>query len=463
MKRPDGGVLQVLMFFPRGGSAQVVRYLDRGVRALGVPVRIVSGSLGGDDALGNARSFFGPGADVVPVPYDAAIEAPDPQRASPPLHPSYEDRPGAPDRVLAALDDVTAEHLVDEWTRILGAPGVLDGVAVAHLHHLTPAHAALARLRPDLPVITHIHGTEIAMIEAIERGADWPYAAEWTERLREWAHRSTRVIAPSAPAAADAARALRLDEVGVVPNGADLSVFTGVRRPPEERREILARRLRHAPPVTEGAAAGADGLSDELLAPLLDPDAVIACFVGRFTAIKRVPLLVRAHSRAREELGRPLPLVIIGGAPGEWEGEHPADVAARMPWGHEVFFAGWADHHGIAELLSCCDVMAAPSVGERFGQVYVEAMAMRMPVIGCTVDAPPTFIDADPSSPRRCGWLVPPDDEEALAAALVEAVTRHDERRVRGENGRALVEARFSWDRIARTMAGIYAEVAAAA
>ena len=28
------------------------------------------------------------------------------------MHPSYEDRPGAPDRVFAALDDAQAEHQV---------------------------------------------------------------------------------------------------------------------------------------------------------------------------------------------------------------------------------------------------------------------------------------------------------------------------------------------------------------
>src|SRR5690606_24838646 len=111
------------------------------------------------DRPSNARTFFGPDADLVPVPYDDALRAPRPVLASPPMHPSYEDRPDAPDPVIAALDDPTARHLVDEWTRILGAPGVLGGVEVAHLHHLTPAHEAIARLRPDLPVVTHLHGT----------------------------------------------------------------------------------------------------------------------------------------------------------------------------------------------------------------------------------------------------------------------------------------------------------------
>ena len=49
------------------------------------------------------------------VPYDAALEAEDPLLADPPMHPSFEDRPGAPDRVFASVDDEAYEHLVEAW------------------------------------------------------------------------------------------------------------------------------------------------------------------------------------------------------------------------------------------------------------------------------------------------------------------------------------------------------------
>ena len=38
------------------------------------------------------------------------------------MHPSYEDRPGAPDRVFAALDDAAYEHQVAAWARVLEGP-----------------------------------------------------------------------------------------------------------------------------------------------------------------------------------------------------------------------------------------------------------------------------------------------------------------------------------------------------
>lgn len=453
-------VLHCLMFFPRGGSAQVVRYLARFLPAAGWEARVIAGSLGAPGDPGHAPTFFGPGVDLHPVAYDGAVATSRPVRASPPMHPSFEDRPGAPDPVMAGLDDEAAEHLADEWARLLAAPGVLDDVAVAHLHHLTPMHEAIARVRPGLPVVTHLHGTELLMLDEAAAGAPWPYAARWRARMARWARGSARLIASSAPSAEDAVRLLGVDRarVAVVPNGVDVGLFDGARASRGERAALLRRWLVDEPRGWSPARPVPGGVSYPplALAPAIDPEAVLVVFVGRFTAVKRAPLLVRAHARARERLGRPLPLVLAGGAPGEWEGEHPATAIARSAWGHEVFLAGWRSHAELAELLACADVMAVPSVAERFGQVYVEAMAMRVPVIACRAAAPPTFVDADSRSPTRCGWLVAPDDELALAGALVEAASAPGERALRGANGCARARERFSWETVAAAVAGVY-------
>jgi hypothetical protein len=52
--------------------------------------------------------------------------------------------------------------------------------------------------------------------------------------------------------------------------------------------------------------------------------------VGRYTSVKRLPLLVGAHARALERLARPLPLILVGGHPGEWEGQHPLAAARAL-------------------------------------------------------------------------------------------------------------------------------------
>jgi glycosyltransferase involved in cell wall biosynthesis len=366
---------------------------------------------------------------------------------------------------MAGLDDAAFEHLVAEWRRILMAPGVLDGVAVAHLHHLTPVHEAMARLRSGLPVVTHLHGTELLMLEAVGRGAPWPHAETWARRMRGWARRSARVLASSAPARDDAIRLLGLDpdRVEVLPNGVDARVFDGHRASPAERSARWRRWLSEDPRgwSPDDPRPGSIGYPPDRLGPLEDPAATVVLFVGRFTEVKRAALLVRAHALARERLGRPLPLVLWGGAPGEWEGEHPAGAAADSPWGREVFLAGWRGHDELPGALAASDVLAVPSVVERFGLVYVEAMAMGVPPIACAAGAPPSFIDADGASPARSGWLVRPDDEESLAEALVAAAADPAERALRGANGRRMVLARFSWDTIARRVAAIYDEAVA--
>ncbi len=444
----------------------MVRYLARwlGRGGGGWRARVVAGSLGGPGEPGTARDFFD-GLEVIPVPYDAALLAPDPMRASPPLHGSYEDRPGAPDRFMAALDGPTYEHHVAEWERVLATSRALDGVEVAHLHHLTPAHEAIARLEPALPVICHLHGTELLMLAALaERPEAWPHAKAWAERMRRWAHRATLVLVSSPASAAGARRLLGLGptRMVVVPNGVDPEVFDGRRATPAERGVRWRRWLVEEPRGWTPAdpRPGSVRYQEPQIAPLLDPEACVVLFVGRFTAVKRAPLLVRAHARARARLGRPLPLVLWGGAPGEWEGEHPAEAAARSPAGHEVYLAGWRGHRDLPAALGGADLLAVPSVAERFGLVYVEAMATGVPPVACDAEGPPWFIDADPSSPRRCGWLVAPDDEEDLAAAILVAARDPAERRRRGANGRRLVLERFTWSHIAERITALYDQVA---
>src|SRR4051812_26171619 len=96
-----GRAVMSLMFFPRGGSAQVARYVALSLPQSGWDVTLVAGSLGGEGEASNARSFFKGVDDVRVLDYTTARDAPDPLAADPPFQPSFEDRPDAPDRVFA--------------------------------------------------------------------------------------------------------------------------------------------------------------------------------------------------------------------------------------------------------------------------------------------------------------------------------------------------------------------------
>src|SRR5918994_1837881 len=164
-----GRVVSALFFFPRGGSAQVARAFAGALPAVGWQTTLAAGSLGRQGEETNAASFFS-GLEVHPVDYTPARELPDPLAALLPFQPSYEDRPDAPDLVFATVDDAAYERLVAAWSEALvrAAAGEAD---LLHLHHLTPANEAAIRCFPSLPILGHLHGTELAFLRTVEAGA----------------------------------------------------------------------------------------------------------------------------------------------------------------------------------------------------------------------------------------------------------------------------------------------------
>ena len=444
-----------LMFFPRGGSAQVARYMARSLPAAGWEVTLLAGSLGGAGEPTHAPTFF-EGLDLVTVDYTEARMAADPLGFDVPFHPSFEDRPGAPDRVFANVDDRDYERLVDFWSEQLARAGA-EVADVLHLHHLTPLNEAAARAFPDVPVVGHLHGTELLMLRQMDAGppAGWRYAAAWAERLRRWARRCERLLVLSTDAVARVPELLGVDRDRVVwaPNGFDPQRFD--RRPlvGEDRLGLWRRWLRDDPKGWDlSRTPGSVSYGDEELAAF-EGDAPVLLYVGRFTEVKRIPLLIRAYARAMERFDTRAPLVLLGGHPGEWEGEHPLEVV-REHGVRDVFLAGWRGHEDLPDGLNAADVVVLPSVHEQFGQVLVEAMACGLPVIAADAHGPATIVEHG-----RTGWLVEPDSEDAMVEALVEAVNDADERRRRAAAAYRSTRERYAWPALTRALCQVYDEV----
>ena len=119
-----------------------------------------------------------------------------------------------------------------------------------------------------------------------------------------------------------------------------------------------------------------------------------------------------------------------------------------------VFLAGWHAQQDLPQFLSAADAIVLTSEREQFEQVLIEAMACGVPAVA-TRSLGPTAIIED----RRTGWLVQPDDEAALAAALADVVNDLHERERRGQAARLAVRERFSWATIAAKLAGVLEEV----
>lgn len=459
-----------LLFYPRGGSAQVVRYLAPALERVDWHTRLVCGSLGGPGERTNAATFFD-GFDVRGADYTPAVEAygrgEDPLAVSPiPLHPSFEDRAGVPDRMFATVSPELGDHIVAAWKVFIegderGAPEML------HLHHLSPLQEAFAAAHPGTPMVTHLHGTDLKMIDAIDKLSDaelaergWVHGRHWTERLRAAAANAHRFIVISPHDRDEAARLLPTvsgDDVEWIPNGVDTDLFdrrelTGAERLARWRGWLVdeglgwdesgeAGSIRHTPEQLEAFADPATG----------EPNPVLV-FVGRFLDFKRVPLLIRAYARARDRFERRAPLVIWGGFPGEWEGQHPYTVAKEVGE-RDIFFVGWRGHSDLADGLPCADVMVAPSQNEPFGQVFLEAMACGLPVIATRSGGPLSFVNTEP---EPNGWFVDVDSEEQLADALVAAVNDANGRRARSDAAYDQIRSRYSWSSLAARFEAVY-------
>ena len=440
-----------LAFFPRGGSAHVARNLACTLPRAGWDVTILSGSVTQPGHPGDAHDFYR-GLDVRPLDMTRALRAPDPMLADPPMHPSYEERPGAPDEVFASLDDERFEHQVLAWCRALQSVGAANA-DVLHLHHLTPMHEAAERVAPGVPVVGHLHGTELLMLEAIADDPHrWVHGPAWAERLRRWAQRCERVILLTESQAERAETLLGIDPDRFVrvPNGFDPTIF----KPRDE--DHLAHWRHYLVDDPQGWAPGGEPGSVAYTEQDLEAfgsshdDTPVLLYVGRFTEVKRIPLLIEAYERARPGFATRAPLVLLGGFPGEWEGEHPLE-AIRRTGAQDVFLAGWHGHDELPSFLTASDVVVLPSVREQFGQVIVEGMACGLPVIA--VDA---FGPAEIVQHGVTGWLVEPDDVVSLSNALVEAVNRPVERRRRGRLASADAHERFAWPALAEEVAAVY-------
>jgi glycosyltransferase involved in cell wall biosynthesis len=455
--RPDDRrrVVMGLFFFPRGGSSHSARQLAAALPAAGWDAALATGSVGAPGEPTNAASFYA-GLDVTAVDYTPGRYAPDPLAADPPFQPSFEDRPGAPDRVFAAVPDRPYERLVEVWERALGDAGA-GRAEVLHLHHLTPLNEAAARSFARVPVLVQLHGTELGMLQEIEADPGrWPHADAWVKRLRRWAAACDRLMVPSLDAAERAGRLLGVDPAATVrvPNSVDVERFG--RRPlsAEARLAHWRRWLVEDPKGWDRSGVPGSVRYREADLAAFAGGGPVLLYSGRYTAVKRVPLLLRAYAEARRRFTVRAPLVLLGGFPGEFEDQHPADVVEQegVP---DVFLAGWRDHDLLPAALNAADLLVLPSVREQFGLVLIEAMACGLPVVAVDAHGPAGIVE-----PGRTGWLVPPDDQAALAEALVEAVNHPAERARRGAAAWHAARARYSLAGVAAAVAGVYHDLA---
>ncbi len=174
--------------------------------------------------------------------------------------------------------------------------------------------------------------------------------------------------------------------------------------------------------------------------------------VGRFVAYKGYDhLLEAAQLIARDHPD--LEWVIAGD--GELRGELEAQCR-RLSLDRHVHFLGWRED--LPDVLSLADLFVSPAVGEHFGRVLIEAMAMGKAVVATrSGGVPEIVVDGE------TGVLVRPADPGALAGAVKGLLADPETRQRLGQAGRARAESKFSLAGHAAAIGSVYQDCLAEA
>lgn len=158
------------------------------------------------------------------------------------------------------------------------------------------------------------------------------------------------------------------------------------------------------------------------------PDgAIVLLFMGLAHPSKELATLTRTLETL-ESAGIPARLVLAGGA------------SLAHPWAIDLGFLSKADAEAA---LAAADVAVLPFADGASARrtSLMNALAAGLPVVSTL------GVNTDEALfPNDAVTLVPAGDAEAFAQAVLNLAQDRDARRALGEAGRALLEARFSWD-----------------
>ena len=167
---------------------------------------------------------------------------------------------------------------------------------------------------------------------------------------------------------------------------------------------------------------------------------VVIGFLGRLVMEKGLDVFSDAIDEL-ERAGVPHRVLVIGEGParGWFENRLPGAV-----------FAGFQAGADLGRAVASMDVLFNPSITETFGNVTLEAMACRIPVVAAVATGSQNLVDDGVS-----GRLILPGAIHQFAEALRAYATDADLRARHGAAGEAHA-AEFSWDRINQAVADTY-------
>lgn len=135
-------------------------------------------------------------------------------------------------------------------------------------------------------------------------------------------------------------------------------------------------------------------------------------FLGRYAQVKGLDVLLEAYGRYRERHDSPFELTCCGTGP----------LAGRVRAAAGVTDRGFVQPGDLPTVLAEHGALVLPSRYDPWPLALVEGCAAGLPVVCTSACGSAVEVVRDEAN----GWIVPPDDVEALAAALGRAHAQHE-------------------------------------
>jgi glycosyltransferase involved in cell wall biosynthesis len=354
-------------------------------------------------------------------------------------------------RLIEALLSLSAQQCVDLELVIFTAPQtdcrLLEGAQVKLCERFRRIKSTLLRSSVLLPAgvwyehIDVFHGLDQSGIPLFVKMGKYivtihdviPLILPWAFPLRHRLVLATAfarirrqadmVIVPSAAAAEDVVRYLRVDRerIKVIPMGCDARFQPIGDAAPAPR---LRRRY---------------GLPERYI-----------LFVGTLEPRKNLKTLLQAFALLLDEKPQDDPKLVVAGGKG-WGHVGMLETTQALGLRDHVLFTGFVDDDDLPGLYRGASLFVYPSLYEGFGLPVLEAMACGVPVITSNRSSLPEVAG-------DAALLVDPSQPEALAAAMASILNDGELRQALRSKG--LIRAQeFTWDAVAQKTLAVYRAV----
>lgn len=298
-------------------------------------------------------------------------------------------------------------NMVSKATEIINKEGAFD---VIHAHDWLVTYAAKAiKNAYNIPIVATIHATEAGRNSGIH---------DETQRYindTEWllTYEASEVIVNSNYMKNEIQRlfGLPFNKINVIPNGINLSNFTGIERDYDFRRQYA-----------------------------MDNEKIIL-YVGRLVYEKGIQNLIAAMPKILSNYNDAK--LIIAGRGGMIE--ELKSEAASLGLNNKIYFTGYLDSKQVQKMYKCADVAVFPSTYEPFGIVALEAMLAGVPTVVSDVGGLDEIVTHGVDGMKSYAG-----NPNSIADSVTALLYDHQLASNVSKKARQKVKEQFNWEKIAQ-------------